>query len=458
MVGRIVALAAVVIGAIAIVAVLASHNGTDYTIHARFINASQLVKGNLVQVSGTPIGKVTKIQLTPDGEADVALHITKSGWTPLHLGTQATIRQASLSSVANRYVDLQLAPNSNPPLKEGDVIESARTTSTVDLDELFNTLDQKTRKSLSGVIHGFADQYDGQGRGANNGWLYLNPSLAASSRLFSELNRDTPQLERFVVSSSKLVTDLAAKRDDLAGLIVNLNRTFGAIGSRRQQLARALSLLPPFMRRANTTFENLRATLDDLKPLVDESKPVAPKLRRLLATLRPLTQDARPTLRNLSRLIRTKGANNDLIEATRTLVPLRDVAIGPVQRNGKERQGALPASASALKESVPELSYARPYSVDLTGWFDDFGHSGLYDALGGESRAAPHASAFVLVNGVLQPVPESQRADVLGRTAKLGQRNRCPGAADYGTAWRPSADFNCDPQQVLGDSPPAKTG
>src|SRR3954452_4363156 len=458
MVGRVVAVAAVVIGVVAIVAVLATHDGTDYTIHARFQNASQLVKGNLVQVSGTPIGKVQDIQLTPDGEADVTMHITKSGWTPLHEGTQATVRQQSLSSVANRYVDLQLAPNSNPPLPEGSVIPSARTTSTVDLDELFNTLDKKTRQALSGVIHGFADQYDGVGPAANKGWLYLTPSLAASSRLFSELNRDTPNLERFVVSSSKLVTDLAVKRQQLSELIVNLNRTFGAIGSRKEQLARAISLLPPFMRRANTTFVNLRATLDDLKPLVDESKPVAPKLRRLLATLRPLTQDARPTLRNLSRLIRTKGANNDLIEATRTLVPLRDVAIGPVQRNGKERQGALPASASALKESVPELGFARPYAVDLTVWFDDFGHSGLYDALGGESRAAPHVSAFVLVNGLLQPVPESQRADVLGRTAKLGQRNRCPGAADYGTAWSPSADFNCDPQQVLGDSPPAKTG
>src|SRR2546423_4017269 len=458
MIGRIVALAAVVIGAVAIVVVLASHDGTSYTIHARFQNASQLVNGNLVQVSGTPIGKVTDITLTPDGEADVALHITQSGWTPLHLGTQATVRQQSLSSVANRYVDLQLAPNSNPPLQQGAVIPSARTTSTVDLDELFNTLDKTTRQALSGVIHGFADQYDGQGPNANKGWLYLNPSLAASSRLFSELNRDTPSLERFVVSSSKLVTDLAAKRQELAALIVNLNRTFGAIGSRRQQLARAISLLPPFMRRANTTFVNLRATLDDLKPLVDESKPVAPKLRRLLAQLRPLTQNARPTLRNLTRLIRLKGSDNDLIEATRTLVPLRDIAIGPVQRNGAERQGALPASVSALRESVPELGYARPYAVDLTGWFDDFGHSGLYDALGGESRAAPHANAFVLSNGVLQPVPENLRTTLLGQTARLGQRNRCPGAADVGTAWRPSADYNCDPTQVLPGSPEAKTG
>src|SRR5207237_5813312 len=96
MIGSIGALAAGVIGAVAIVVVLARHGGTSYTVHARFINASQLVKGNLVQVSGTPIGKVTDISLTPDGEADVTLHITKSGWAPLHDGTQATIRQASL--------------------------------------------------------------------------------------------------------------------------------------------------------------------------------------------------------------------------------------------------------------------------------------------------------------------------------------------------------------------------
>jgi len=84
--------------------------------------------------------------------------------------------------------------------------------------------------------------------------------------------------------------------------------------------------------------------------------------------------------------------------------------------------------------------------------------AGLYDALGGESRAAPHANAFVLSNGVLQPVPENLRTTLLGQTARLGQRNRCPGAADVGTAWRPSSDYNCDPTQVLPGSPEAKTG
>ena len=43
----------------------------------------------------------------------------------------------------------------------------------------------------------------------------------------------------------------------------------------------------------------------------------------------PLARDARPTLRDLSRLVRQPGAANDLIELTKSAVPLRDAAVGP---------------------------------------------------------------------------------------------------------------------------------
>jgi len=454
--GRVVAAAAVVLGVAVVTVVLLRSGGSDYTVHARFLNASQLVKGNLVQVAGAEIGEVSKIKLTDDGQADVVMRITKEAFRPLRQGTEATIRQASLSGVANRYVDLKLPPNNARELPDGAVLPTSVTTSTVDLDQIFNTFDPKTRDALGGVVRGFGDQYRGQAKEANRGWSYLNPSLAASSRLFNELNRDTPLLERFIVSSSKLVTDLAVKRDDLAGVVRNLDTTLGAVGRRKQELARSIQLLPQFMRRANTTFVNLRATLDDLEPLVEESKPVTPKLRALIAELRPLTRDARPTLRDLNRLIRKQGADNDLIEATQTLTPLRDIAVGPVDRNGKQREGALPASTKALASSTPELAFARPYAVDLTGWFDDFGHSGVYDALGGESRAAPHVNAFVVSDGLLQPVPENLRDDVFREVAAVNQRNRCPGAADVGTAYKPGEKYNCDPAQVLPGAPPAK--
>ncbi len=453
MLGRVIALAAVVVAVAAVAVVLIGAGGTNYRVHAHFINASQIVKGDLVQVSGAAVGKVTDISLTDNGEAAIDLQITDGAYAPLREGTLATVRQASLSGVANRYIDLRLPPATphQATIPNGGVLPQTSTTTAVDLDQLFNTFGPKTRQALTGVIHGFANQYVGKSAQANRGWLYLNPSLAATSRLFRELNYDTPLFARFVVASSKLVTDIAVRRNDLAGLIDHLATTTGAIGRQQQSLARAINELPPFMRRANTTFVNLRSTLDDLTPLVNESKPVAKKLRPFFAELRPLARDARPTLHDLSRLIKLAGPNNDLIELTRSAVPVRDVAIGPVQANGKSREGALPASVKALAGATPELAYGRPYATDLTGWFDDFGHSGLYDALGGASRAATHVNAFALVNGLLQPVPADLRNSAFSAVATLGQRNRCPGAAERngtGKALKPSPDYPCDASQV----------
>ncbi|MCA1682562.1 MAG: MlaD family protein [Actinobacteria bacterium] len=449
LIGRIVALAAVIVAVAVVATILLGSGSGSYEVKALFQNASQLVKGNLVQVSGTPVGKVTDIALTDDGQAQVTFKITEPGFKPLREGTLATVRQASLSGIANRYIDLQLPPNDvKAKIPDGGLIRQDKTVTAVDLDQLFNTFDPRTRKALSTLIRGYSTAYGGRGRQANQGWQYLNPSLAASSRLFSELNYDTPLLKRFIVSSSKLVSDLAQRRSDLSGLVDNLATAFGAIGRQKAALADAISQLPPFMRRANTTFVNLRATLDDLDPLVNESKPVAPRLRRFLAELRPLARDARPTLRDLVAIIKRNGSNNDLIELTRSAVPLRDIAVGPVNANGKQREGAFPASTKALHEGTPELGYAKYYAPDLTGWFDDFSHTGMYDALGGFSRAAPNVNAFAAVNGLLQPIPPELRAAAFSSTASLDQRDRCPGAIERGAAYKPSAGYECNASQV----------
>jgi hypothetical protein len=135
-------------------------------------------------------------------------------------------------------------------------------------------------------------------------------------------------------------------------------------------------------------------------------------------------------------------------------VPLRNIAVRDVKENGKDRAGAFPASTQALKDATPELAYLRPYTVDLLGWFDDFSHSGTYDALGAASRVGIHASAFTLVGGELQPVPPELREQALRAAAATGQDNRCPGGGDHKSSdgsrpWKPTPDYNCDPSQVL---------
>jgi phospholipid/cholesterol/gamma-HCH transport system substrate-binding protein len=450
----VLAIAALVAAVAVVAAVLLRGSGDDYVVYVEFENASQLVRGNEVRIAGSQVGSVDDIQLTNHGGARVKVKITEKNYTPLRRGTRAVIRLTSLSGVANRYIDLQLAGANKGEIEDGGRIEATETTSAVDLDQLISTFDKQARSDLQGVIRGFGTQYSGRVRETNRGWLYLNPQFAATSRLFEELTRDTPALEKFILSSEDLVTTLAERKEDLVGLVDELANFTGDLAAKRSELADAISQLPPFMRRANTTFVNLRAALDDLRPLVEESKPVAKRLRPFFAELRPLARDARPTIRDLSQLVRRSGEDNDLVDLTAGQVPLKEIAIGPVQANGKERQGAFPASVDALEKSIPELAYARPYAVDLTGWFDDFGHSGLYDALGGVSRVGTYINAFSQVDGILRPIPQDLRPSVTTLFTRGDQRNRCPGAAEHpaddgSNPWKPTPDHNCDPSQTL---------
>lgn len=449
---RLIAVAAV-LGAVALAgALLLLGGGGRYEVRARFQNASQLVKGNLVRVAGRPVGEVTAIRLTDDGQAEVTLEL-EDDVAPLRRGTEAIIRQASLSGVANRYIALRLAPATAPEIPAGGAIEQADTTTAVDLDQLFAVFGPDERRSVRRVLRGSAAQYAGAGTGANAGWRYLNPSLVAARRLYDEVNRDTPLLERFIVSSSRLVTDLADRRDALAGSVDGLAGATGALARRRAELADSLRRLPDFMRRSNTTFVNLRATLDDLAPLVEDAKPAARRLRPFAAELRPLAAQSGPTVRRLASVARRNGARNDLVELTDGLVPLRDAAVRARQVNGREREGAFPASARALRSATPELAFARPYAVDLVGWFDDFSHTGVYDALGDAARIGLHFNNFLFQSNVLTAIPPELRGELLQQLATTGQDNRCPGSmerdpGDGSTPYRPSPDYNCDPTQV----------
>ena len=67
------------------------------------------------------------------------------------------------------------------------------------------------------------------------------------------------------------------------------------------------------------------------------------------------------------------------------------------RRQGQRRSadpGRSPQSTTALNDFTPELATARPYAVDLTGWFEGFSHPGTIDANGGASRVAATLSVL----------------------------------------------------------------
>ena len=431
----------VVLAVVVVVLLTGGSQPTEYKL--RFANASQLVDDNDVQIGGRRVGSVKDIQLTDDNQAEVTIEV-EDGYVPLHEGTTASVRLGSLSGQANRYVMLEPGPNNNDPLPEGATLPMTATTSTVDLDQLFNTLDPKTRRSLQQVIKGSQRQYAGRTDENNEAAKYFNPALNSTSRLTNELIRDQEAFESFVVDTSKVVTALAEKRDDLSSLVSNANQTAAAIGAENTALAQALGLLPTTLRRANTTFVNLRSTLGDLDVLVDESKPATRELAPFLRELRPLVTSARPTISDLRRLIRQPGSNNDLIELLRK-TPRLQAAAGPAFASGTE----------AIRKTTPVLDFVRPYVPELVGWFRDFGQgTSNYDANGHFARIQPIFNQFNLNAQTNTLTPQGSGDSRLGGYA-LGLLRRCPGTAaappeDGSAPYRDSdGDLDCDPREVI---------
>ena len=440
-----------------VVAFLLLSGGDSYKVTANFGNAAQLVPGNQVNVAGAPAGSIEGIELADDNTALVEITISDE-FAPLPAGTIATIRSQSLSGIANRYVALQFPRGDarGEPIPDGGTLTLDQTVSEVDLDQLFNTFDKKTIRNFKRVIKGFARSYDGIGPQTNRGYRYLNPFLSTSRQVFAELTADERRFERLIVDGASLSGAVAERSEDLTGFISNVNRMMGALAAENENLAATVEKLPGFMRNFNTTAVNLRATLDDFDPLVEASIPVARKLQPFTRALRGFATDAVPTVRRLDAIVSRPGADNDLVELTRLQPKLARITIGPVRRNGQRRPGAFPISVQALTRSLPQLAFFRPYTTELVGWFDDFGHSGVIDANGGMGRISTTFNAFTIspvtglpdIIGGLIP-PEQMFANGLVQD----QLAKCPGAnerdpSDGSTPFTDNGNLDCDPSQV----------
>ena len=73
---RTVAIALLATTMLAVAALTVLNTSSAYALHVRFLDAGQLVVGDRVEVASVPVGTVSDIGVTPDGQADVTVSIT----------------------------------------------------------------------------------------------------------------------------------------------------------------------------------------------------------------------------------------------------------------------------------------------------------------------------------------------------------------------------------------------
>jgi phospholipid/cholesterol/gamma-HCH transport system substrate-binding protein len=437
--GRLLAAGALAI-VVAIVAYLVFAGGGGANYQLIFGEAGQLVRGDQVQVGGVTVGNVTNIVLTRDFKARITIHVNSS-LTPLHEGTVAQVRVPSLATVANRYIALTPGPNNAPALAAGSTLPASATREVVDLDQLFNTLNPKTRTGLQQVIQGFAEQYAGSSRAYGTSVEYTPAALSATDHFLSELIRDQPVFTSFLVETAKAVTTIGARSEQLTDLIENANTTFTAIGSQQAALAQGLRELPVTLRQGTRTFVQFPAAFAALTQLVNASRPTTKPLEKYFPSLRSLLITATTPVHNFSLAFSRPGPNNDLTDWANVLPAL-----------AKELSVASPSTVTALRESVPITAVFGPYTPDLNGTLRTFGQAtSYYDANGHYARVNPVFPDFTLgSNNNLTPAANSQQA--LAGLLR-GQLRRCPGAAtqpaaDSSSPFTDGELLSCDPTEV----------
>ena len=412
---RILASAALVAALAAVsVIVLGGRGGTTYRLH--FTHAGLLVKGADVLIGGQKAGSVTHLGLTGAGEADATIEL--SGGTPrLHAGTTASLEEPSLSGQANRYIALNPGPNDTPALPDGAVIASADMTSVVELDELYNLLDPKTRAGLRQLIHGERDAWTGRGADGRRFYTTFAPAVQASDRLFRELQGDGRSLRRFLDAGSQLARTLRTSSDDLYGAVQESARATAGFAAASDPLQQAIRAMPATFADGRRGLAKVRAALPSLRALVAQSRP---SLRRLPSFAGALTAALRED-RSLAKLSSLLSGPGNLADVMRALPQLSARAL-PSFRSGRP----------ALRDGRPLIDQLHPYVPDaLNAWGNTGRALSYYDANGHYARVLPQFGAFAETadGSALRPIAPSER--VLGLTD--GLLRRAPGSAGGGS-------------------------
>lgn len=433
---RVLAVASLLL-AIVVVAVILLPGGGPYRIFARFPDAGQLVKGDLVEVGGRSVGTVTDLRLTDDGQADVQLTIDDDAVSPLHEGTIAAIRTVGLAAVTNRFVDLSPGPPGAPKIPEDAVLPPTQTRGVVDLDMLLNAIDPATRTHLRTLVREAARAFAPPAAGrVNAGLAYLDPALSQTAALGGEIVRDQAALERLVRTGATATAAIASREADLGGGLDSAAVALRQVATQRDALTDLLDRAPATLRQTRATLARLSRTLPVVDPILRDLRPVVAPLARVLRQVVPVARDAEPAIAQIRAL---------LPQARRVLakVPGVDRRASPALRSG----------TGALRDVLPLVAGLRAYAPDLIGgFFNGFGGAagGSYDANGHYIRISLQGAPSSLP-GILTPAPA---AAFPSGGYQTGLTARCPGGAeepapDGSNPWVPFAGL-CDPKNDPG--------
>ncbi|HVL96375.1 MAG TPA: MlaD family protein [Solirubrobacteraceae bacterium] len=283
-----------------------------YRFQVGFPEAPTLSLEADVRVAGVSVGKVRKKRLEDDRSRTLVTIELDRRFAPVRADARAMLRQKTL--LGETYVELTPGTSSRT-VPEGGRLADGRVEDAVQLDEIFQALDPKTRQAFRTWQQELAKGIEGRGRDLNDALGTLPGFAADAGDVLAVLDTQQNALSRLVKNTGVVFGALTENEAQLRNLITGAGRLFEATASQADALAEAISIFPTFLDESKATMARLKTFAADADPLMRDLEPVARDLGPTLRDVRGLAPD----------LERTFVSLDPLIDASRTGLPaLRD--------------------------------------------------------------------------------------------------------------------------------------
>jgi len=268
-----------------------------YRFTVAFKEAGQLAQEADVRISGVSVGKVKTIETGPKtGLSDAVIELEER-YAPIPRDTKAVLRQKTL--LGETYVELSPGSRRGGAVAEGGRLAAGSVSPTVELDEIFQAFDEKTRRGFQTWMQELALASAGRGRDFSDAIGNLVPFATDANELLKILNAQAPTVQKLIRDTGVVFTALSERDGQLRSLIENSNRVFATTASRDEALKETFIALPTFERESTITVRRLADFAADTNPLVDQLRPAARQLGPTMVQLRGLAPDLNRLFRDL---------------------------------------------------------------------------------------------------------------------------------------------------------------
>ena len=351
---------------VTIVAVFLAYNATSglpfvptYDLKANLPNAAQLVKGFEVRIGGARVGLISKIEprRRPDGSsyAQVTMKLDKS-IEPLPAGSKLRVRPRS--ALGLKYIELEPGQQGGKTLAAGSTIGVQDVRPTVELDQVFNMFDAKTRVGQRNSLDGYGGGLAGRGQDLNTAIAAFVPLLGDLEPVMANLSSPQTKFGRFFRALGDAAAEAAPVAEDQAQLFVNLDTSFTALSTiARPFLQETITESPPTEQVAIEQFPLQRPFLRNQAALFRELRPGVATLPHSA----PILADAFEAGTRV--LPKTKQTNRDLADVFDSLADFSDDAMA---RGGIRMLTRL---SSSLRPTLRFLVPAQTVCNYATLWF-----------------------------------------------------------------------------------------